>query len=149
METFKYKGYTFIPFRKLTKKESKLNLSLPLETDFEIDLRKYDNNYNYKEFYEASGKSEMDVFYCVETGKGYIPCENELFILNDGYEYNEYEQLHNAFVKKSIKIEELKMRIEKLEKVYIVLKNENLLKTCSDVSERIDELKKEIEQLKK
>jgi hypothetical protein len=41
------------------------------------------------------------------------------------------------------------MRIEKLEKVYIVLKNENLLKTCSDVSERIDELKKEIEQLKK
>ena len=82
---YKYNGYTFIPYRELKKDEKGLDLyhtmkKLGMKRDELLGMWNYSDRkvyYDYTEFYKA-----MDVFYCKETKKYYIPCENELFECN-------------------------------------------------------------------
>ena len=48
--------------------------------DYDVEWKKH--NYSWKEFYEASGDSQLDLFRCIENGKLYVPCEHELFEFN-------------------------------------------------------------------
>lgn len=88
MNRFVYNGYTFIPHRKLSEIEKGLDIYnttriLELRRDPELGMWNYDNrkvDYNYDEFYKiADAIEDADIFYCVETERYYIPCENELF----------------------------------------------------------------------
>lgn len=88
---FTYNGYTFIPHRVLNSKEKGLDLYnttkvLNLQRDFELRMWNYDDkkvDYNYKEFYEVADTVEIaDIFYCIDTGRYYIPCNNEMFLCN-------------------------------------------------------------------
>jgi hypothetical protein len=57
-----------------------------MKSDHEIGIATYEwgrTDYSHASFYAASGDSEMDIFKCVENGKVYVPCENELFEYND------------------------------------------------------------------
>ena len=56
--------------------------------------REEDILYSYAGFYEASGSSKADIFRCMETGRNYIPGENELF----GYEGEFLPYLQNEQV---------------------------------------------------
>jgi len=54
-----------------------------LASDVELGFSAYKwkkHDYSNKEFYEASGNSDADIFRCLETGRLYIPGENELFL---------------------------------------------------------------------
>ena len=86
---FEYNGYNFEPERKMKNSEKKdiCTFSKRIKTDRELGMCDYDvewkkHNYNWKEFYEASGGSQLDLFRCVENGKLYVPCEHELFEFN-------------------------------------------------------------------
>lgn len=89
--TFEWQGFTFHPVRRFTKKENRLGLRLPLHCDRSLAcvFSKYDGGlWNYNEFYEAAGghdKCLADIFHCDETGRDYIPGDNNL------WEYNENE----------------------------------------------------------
>lgn len=84
LNTFKYKGYTFKPFRKLTKRELDNALTskcvLGLTSDKELNLTTYSHTYSHDTFYKASKECEMDLFICSENGRTYLPCNNELFL---------------------------------------------------------------------
>lgn len=78
-EAFEYHGLHYMPVRKFNQEEQ--NMSLPEISVYLRDARGTRvgmEPYDYKDFYEASGNSNADIFLCVETGKQYIPCENEL-----------------------------------------------------------------------
>ena len=64
----------------------------------ELHLTAYEREddilYSYAGFYEASGSSKADIFRCMETGRNYIPGENELF----GYEGEFLPYLQNEQV---------------------------------------------------
>ena len=64
----------------------------------ELHLTTYEREddilYSYAGFYEASGSSKADIFRCMETGRNYIPGENELF----GYEGEFLPYLQNEQV---------------------------------------------------
>jgi len=94
---FKYCGYHFTPHRSFYNGEVDRHLegdSRPqkkdavyafrnMKSDFELGLSKYDGknaglDYSHGGFYAASGNSTADIFRCVENGKLYVPCENEL-----------------------------------------------------------------------
>lgn len=87
---YKYNGYTFIPHRQLKQGERGLDLwhtmkKLGMRRDDLLGMWNYSDrkvDYDYTEFYEAMNDSSMDIFYCKETKKYYIPCENELFECN-------------------------------------------------------------------
>ena len=82
---FEYGGYHFVPERQLMAHENSFQaVSHRLRTDRELGFcRKgyaYESkfNYSYDEFYMASTDKECDLFRCVENGKLYIPCQNDL-----------------------------------------------------------------------
>lgn len=108
--SFEYGGYHFIPERSLTKAENDLyKISRIQCIDKEMGLCKprysYESKYPYSHtsFYEASSDKKCDLFRCVENGRLYIPCENDLQIyieektlkkIDDEMEYKElYENL--------------------------------------------------------
>ncbi len=84
-EAFVYGGLHFVPERKLTGKSSSFfAISKHLRMDVELGLCK-DNYaypskypYSYQDFMNASTERDCDLFRCVENGKLYIPCENDL-----------------------------------------------------------------------
>lgn len=91
---FEYNGYHFESERKMKNSEKKdiVTFASHIRHDRELgmcdsDVDDYDyewkkHNYSWKEFYEASGNSKVDLFRCVENGKLYVPCEHELFEFN-------------------------------------------------------------------
>lgn len=87
---FSYNGYTFVPVGQIDPKMTLKKASLYLESAF-IGLSKYDHDnqkgWSYNEFYNAATSKcdTCDVFYCEETGKYYIPCENELMVWNGDF----------------------------------------------------------------
>lgn len=90
---FEYNGYNFEPERKMQDSEKKdiCTFSKHIKTDRELGMCDYDvewkkHNYSWKDFYEASGDSQLDLFRCVENGKLYVPCEHELFEFNQQIE---------------------------------------------------------------
>ena len=83
---FEYQGYHFEPVGILPQGLEGKELVNRTRGNTELHLTTYEREddilYSYAEFYEASGSSKADIFRCMETGRNYIPGENELF----GYE---------------------------------------------------------------
>lgn len=80
-----YGGYTFSPVRNFEEEEFK-TITKHLRSDRELGFSKYDGAkhlWSYEDFYKACSENKRaqncDIFYCIETGKYYIPGENELF----------------------------------------------------------------------
>ena len=86
-KTFEYGGYHFIPERTLEGKENTFEaVTKRLRTDPELGFCKsnyaYHSKYPYshQSFYDAATDKNCDLFRCVENGKLYIPCTNDLQI---------------------------------------------------------------------
>lgn len=84
-EMFAYGGYHFIPERALTAKENdffKISRRLRIDRELGICKKGYaypsKHPYSHQDFYRASTDKECDLFRCVETGRLYMPCENDL-----------------------------------------------------------------------
>jgi hypothetical protein len=86
-EVFEYGGYHFAPHRKFRgKSESDFHsASQKLRTDWELGMFSdrnrggYRTDYSYDDFYAASTDKDCDIFRCIENGRLYVPCANELF----------------------------------------------------------------------
>lgn len=83
--TVSYGGYTFSPVRNFEGEEFE-TITKHLRSDRELGFSKYDGAkhlWSYEDFYKACSANKRaqncDIFYCIETGKYYIPGENELF----------------------------------------------------------------------
>lgn len=89
--TFAYQGYHFTPHRRFKKWEKEISLrdlSRYLSSDRELGMSNYDDerskvDYGIQDFYKASTDKNCDIFRCVETGKLYIPGDNELYIYTE------------------------------------------------------------------
>jgi hypothetical protein len=90
-QVFEYGGYHFTPYRKFLGKSERdfFAVSRKLRSDWELGLfsdrerKGYKADYEYDDFYAASTDKECDIFRCVETGRLYVPCANELFGFNE------------------------------------------------------------------
>ena len=83
---FEYQGYHFEAVGILPQGLEGKELVNLTRGNTELHLSAYEREndilYSHTGFYEASGSSKADIFRCMETGRNYIPGENELF----GYE---------------------------------------------------------------
>ena len=84
-QAFEYGGFHFIPERRFTAEENSfLAISRRQRLDKELGFCKpgyaYKSKYPYshESFYSASPDKECDLFRCVENGKLYLPCTNDL-----------------------------------------------------------------------
>ena len=95
---FGYQGYHFEPVGILPQGLEGKELVNQTRGNTELHLTTYEREddilYSYAGFYEASGSSKADIFRCMETGRNYIPGENELF----GYEGEFLPYLQNEQV---------------------------------------------------
>lgn len=95
---FEYQGYYFEPVGILPQGLEGKELVNQTRGNTELHLTTYEREddilYSYAGFYEASGSSKTDIFRCMETGRNYIPGENELF----GYEGEFLPYLQNEQV---------------------------------------------------
>ena len=95
---FEYQGYHFEPVGILPQGLEGKELVNQTRGNTELHLTTYEREddilYSYAGFYEASGSSKADIFRCMETGRNYIPGENELF----GYEGEFLPYLRNEQV---------------------------------------------------
>ena len=95
---FEYQGYHFEPVGILPQGLEGKELVNQTIGNTELHLTTYEREddilYSYAGFYEASGSSKADIFRCMETGRNYIPGENELF----GYEGEFLPYLQNEQV---------------------------------------------------
>lgn len=84
-QTFCYAQYHFTPAGQIDKSLSLRQITDYLMNDIDLGLSIYSNTkapYSYDGFYaaaKAAGADAADVFYCIETGRHYIPGRNELF----------------------------------------------------------------------
>ncbi len=85
--TFEYGGKHFAPVRKFGKKDGDFyQITRRLRSDREFGFFRADYygkdsqkaEYSHEGFYAASTDKTCDIFRCVENGKLYVPCENEL-----------------------------------------------------------------------
>lgn len=83
---FEYQGYHFEAVGVLPEGLEGKDLVAQTRSNTELHLSTYHTEdfpkYSYDEFYAVSNVPTADVFRCLETGRNYIPGENELF----GYE---------------------------------------------------------------
>ena len=83
---FAYQGYHFEAVGVLPEGIEGKDLVAQTRSNTELHLSTYHTEdfpkYSYEEFYAVSNAPTADVFRCLETGRNYIPGENELF----GYE---------------------------------------------------------------
>ena len=95
---FEYQGYHFEAVGVLPQGLEGKELVNQTRGNTELHLTTYEREddilYSYVGFYEASGSSKADIFRCMETGRNYIPGENELF----GYEGEFLPYLQNEQV---------------------------------------------------
>ncbi len=95
---FEYQGYHFEAVGVLPQGLEGKELVNQTRGNTELHLTAYEREddilYSYTGFYEASGSSKADIFRCMETGRNYIPGENELF----GYEGEFLPYLQNEQV---------------------------------------------------
>lgn len=82
---FCYGGKHFIPEGRFDQTNASLNevlskLSVDVELGFCVPDYKYPSKHPYSQdgFYEAATDKKCDVFRCVENGKLYVPCQNDL-----------------------------------------------------------------------
>lgn len=96
-KVFRYHAYRFIPagtFADFGIKDDFYEIANKLGTDNVLAIWKKSSRNSrrpedqprfewcHKDFYGLTDAKEDDVFYCIETGKFYVPGENELFSLN-------------------------------------------------------------------
>ena len=78
---FEYQGYHFEAVGVLPQGLEGKELVNQTRGNTELHLTAYEREddilYSYAGFYEASGSSKADIFRCMETGRNYIPGENE------------------------------------------------------------------------
>ena len=83
---FEYQGYHFEAVGILPEGIEGKDLVAQTRSNTELHLSTYHTEdfpkYSYDDFYAVSNAPTADVFWCLETGRNYIPGENELF----GYE---------------------------------------------------------------
>lgn len=83
---FEYQGYHFEAVGVLPEGIEGKDLVAQTRSNTELHLSTYHTEdfpkYSYDDFYAVSNAPTVDVFRCLETGRNYIPGENELF----GYE---------------------------------------------------------------
>ena len=83
---FEYQGYHFEAVGILPEGIEGKDLVAKTRSNTELHLSTYHTEdfpkYSYDDFYAVSNAPTADVFRCLETGRNYIPGENELF----GYE---------------------------------------------------------------
>ena len=83
---FEYQGYHFEAVGMLPEGLEGKELVAQTRSNTELHLSTYHTEdfpkYSYEEFYAVCNTPTADVFRCLETGRNYIPGENELF----GYE---------------------------------------------------------------
>ena len=83
---FEYQGYQFEAVGVLPEGLEGKDLVAQTRSNTELHLSTYHTEdfpkYSYDDFYAVSNAPTADVFRCLETGRNYIPGENELF----GYE---------------------------------------------------------------
>ena len=83
---FEYQGYHFEAVGILPEGIEGKDLVAQTRSNTELHLSTYHTEdfpkYSYDDFYAVSNAPTADVFQCLETGRNYIPGENELF----GYE---------------------------------------------------------------
>ena len=83
---FEYQGYHFEAVGILPEGIEGKDLVAQTRSNTELHLSTYHTEdfpkYSYEDFYAVSNAPTADVFRCLETGRNYIPGENELF----GYE---------------------------------------------------------------
>ena len=95
---FEYQGYHFEAVGVLPQGLEGKELVNQTRGNTELHLTAYEREddilYSYAGFYEASGSSKADIFRCMETGRNYIPGDNELF----GYEGEFLPYLQNEQV---------------------------------------------------
>ena len=95
---FEYQGYHFEAVGVLPQGLEGKELVNQTRGNTELHLTAYEREddilYSYAGFYEASGSLKADIFRCMETGRNYIPGENELF----GYEGEFLPYLQNEQV---------------------------------------------------
>lgn len=88
--TFSYEDCTFKPVGTIPKRMKYSEECKYLKADNELELSAYNYNYNYTGFYKrclSEGCNDSaDIFECIENGKKYIPCSNELFEWTGPYE---------------------------------------------------------------
>ena len=82
---FCYGGMHFVPEGRFDQTNVSLNeilskLSVDPELGFCVPDYKYQSKYPYSQdgFYDAATDKKCDVFRCVENGKLYVPCQNDL-----------------------------------------------------------------------
>lgn len=99
---FEYDGLTYIPVRKLTNEELKLiNTRSPGEIweNSIIEKPKNGEKYSLSDFKKNVGKDNVDLFYCIERGKFFMPIENGIINLNEGkideHFRNELQEFYN------------------------------------------------------
>ena len=89
---FEFGGYHFKPERQFRKGEVDKHLdgdSRPDKMDAQYATRNMHGSdiklpdYSHTAFYAASKGNDADIFRCLETGKLYVPHENELFRYNE------------------------------------------------------------------
>lgn len=83
--SFEYGGYHFVPERKLTADENNFaNISKRQKIDADLGFCRENyaypskHPYSHEAFFAAATEKNCDLFRCVENGKLYIPCENDL-----------------------------------------------------------------------
>lgn len=84
MQRFEYQGFHFTPIAQLSSALNLHELSPFLKSDWELGMAAYPypwvkHAWNYDDFYCSCGEMIMDLFFCEETGRIYIPGQNELF----------------------------------------------------------------------
>ncbi len=86
MKVFNYGGFSFEPVRKFNNSDGDfVKISHKLKRCKLLKLWKdgyyeEENNYNYSyEKFYSEANSKFDIFKCLENGKLYVPCSNELF----------------------------------------------------------------------
>lgn len=98
-DEFEYHGFHFVPLAQLpVEMKTKQNqITLHLKSDHNLGFSNYEWGkiaYSYDDFYAAHGYKVNDEYYydlflCKETGKTYIPGENELFEWVEEPKHNE------------------------------------------------------------
>ena len=82
---FEYGGKQFCPFRLFTKSEDSLHfITHHTERDSELGFWKKDLEgskfpFVHADFYSAASVKKCDLFVCVDNGKLYCPCANEMY----------------------------------------------------------------------
>lgn len=77
---FSYQGREYYPFGRLDKDMGLKEISSHLW----VQRGETQETWDYDAFYQASRGSKMDLFLCEQTGRLYLPGENELFVWMEG-----------------------------------------------------------------